>query len=143
MDQILLPKRRMRAAHGFSLLELTLVVVIMGVLMSVVAISVLGQGDKAKIQATKTSMTTIQQTLDSYHLEYNAYPPTLQLLQQLDGYLQANKPVEDGWKHAYWYKAPGTSRPYELVSMGKDGEYGTADDMDIWTVFQNQNSPQQ
>lgn len=138
MDQRTPPPRRYRVAPGFSLIELTLVVVILGVLMAVVAVNVLGQGEKAKLQATKTSMTTIQTQLDAYHLEYSAYPPDLLLLQRLDGFLSPNKPIEDGWKRAYWYKSPGTSRPYELISMGKDGEYGTGDDIDIWTMYDKQ-----
>ena len=132
-------RRRRPAARGFSLMELMLVVVILGVLMAVVAVNVMGQGEKAKIQATKTSMNTIQQTLQSYQLEYSAYPPNLDLLRQLDGYLQQNKPVEDGWKRKYVYRVTtGLSHPYELRSIGGDGEPGTADDIDIWLMYEKE-----
>lgn len=133
------PSRRRRAAPGFSLIELTLVVVILGVLMAVVAVNVMGQGEKAKRRATEASMTVIQQTLETYHLEYSAYPPSLELLRQLDGFLQKNKPIEDGWKRKYDYRTPGVSHPYELRSMGGDGEPGTADDIDIWTMYEKPN----
>ncbi len=143
MSTNLTPSRRRRAAPGFSLIELTLVVVILGVLMAVVAVNVMGQGEKAKKRATEASMTTIQQTLETYHLEYSDFPPNLELLRQLDGFLQQNKPVEDGWKRKYVYRVtPGLSHPYELRSVGGDGQPGTADDIDIWTMYERHEGQQ-
>ena len=138
-------KQRSRAGlrvqvPGFSLIELTLVVVILGVLMAVVAVNVLGQGEKAKIRATETSMTTIQSSLDSYHLEYSTYPPDLETLKTAK-YLTPNKPIEDGWKRTYYYVLPGSTNPYDLMSAGSDGEFGTPDDINIWTMYDNKNKP--
>lgn len=62
-------------------------IVILGVLMSVVAVNVLGQGTKAKIRATEASMNTIRVQLDAYQLEYSAYPSTLTTLQTVPGFL--------------------------------------------------------
>jgi general secretion pathway protein G len=128
------PRALGRTAPGFSLIELTLVIVILGVLMSVVAVNVIGQGERAKIGATKTTMDTIQTQLNAYHLEYNAYPPQLELLQQVDGFLSASKPIEDGWRRKFLYTVPGSkSQPYDLISNGGD-ETDIADDIDIWTM---------
>lgn len=128
--------RRVRAARGFSLIELTLVIVILGVLMSVVAVNVLGQGEKAKVRATKVTMDTIRTQLDAYHLEYSAYPPNLQLLQQLPGFLSDAKPIKDGWKRDLAYNTPGrNNRPYDLISSGGDPA-DVSDDIDIWTMDQ-------
>jgi general secretion pathway protein G len=132
-------KQMSRRARGFSLLELMLVVAIMGVLMAVVAVNVLGKGTKAKISATKSSMATIQTELDAYNLEYSAYPTELTTLQKVEGYLAANKPIEDGWKRTYFYQIVSgsttmSSKPYSLLSAGDDGEFGTQDDIDVWTM---------
>lgn len=131
--------RRVRAARGFSLIELTLVIVILGVLMSVVAVNVIGQGEKAKVRATKVTMDTIRTQLDSYHLEYSEYPPTLATLQKVPGFLSASKPIKDGWGRQFAYAAPGRSgdRPYDLLSSGAKIEE-TTDDIDVWTMDQDQ-----
>lgn len=126
------PRRLARTAPGFSLIELTLVIVILGVLMSVVAVNVVSQGEKAKIGATKTTMDTIQAQLNAYHLEHSAYPPDLELLKQ--GFLSESKPIQDGWKRKFLYQAPGRNeRPYDLMSSGGDVADLT-DDIDIWTM---------
>jgi general secretion pathway protein G len=131
-----IPHRRARVAPGFSLIELTLVVVILGVLMSVVAVNVLGQGEKAKKRATEVSMDTIRISLDAYHLEYSAYPPTLPTLQKVPGFLTDSKALKDGWKREFLYRVPGKgTRPYSLLSNGADID-DLADDIDVWTMSQ-------
>lgn len=126
--------RRARAAHGFSLIELTLVIVILGVLMSVVAVNVVGQGQRAKVRATKVTMDTIRTQLDSYHLEYSAYPPTLETLQKVPGFLSDTKPIKDGWGRQLAYRTPGASnRPYDLLSSG-DNLDDIGDDIDVWKM---------
>ena len=126
------PRRLARTAPGFSLIELTLVIVILGVLMSVVAVNVVKQGEKAKIGATKTTMDTIQSQLDAYHLEHSAYPPDLELLKR--DLLSDSKPIQDGWKRKFFYQVPGRGeRPYDLISSGGDVADLT-DDIDIWTM---------
>lgn len=128
--------RLVRAARGFSLIELTLVIVILGVLMSVVAINVIGQGEKAKVRATKVTMDTIRQQLDAYHLEYSAYPPSLPTLQKVPGFLSDAKPIKDGWGRELAYQTPGrNNRPYDMLSSGGDLE-DLSDDIDIWTMDQ-------
>ncbi len=127
-------RARRRSAPGFSLIELTLVIVILGVLMGVVAINVLGQGEKAKIRATEASMDIIRSNLESYHLEYSDYPSTLALLQSVPGFLSDAKALKDGWDREFYYRVPGNNnRPYDLSSVGADVNDLT-DDIDIWTM---------
>ncbi len=127
-------RSRCRTAPGFSLIELTLVIVILGVLMGVVAINVLGQGEKAKIRATEASMDIIRSSLESYHLEYSDYPASLTILQTVPGFLSDAKALKDGWDREFYFRVPGNNnRPYDLSSVGADVNDLT-DDIDIWTM---------
>lgn len=128
--------RRVRRAPraGFSLLELTLVVAIIGVLLAVVAVNVIGQGEKANIKATQASLATLKNAIASYNLEYKAYPTAL-------NDLVTTKLVEpglkDAWKRDFFYSnqgRPGTEQEYLLSSLGKDGAAGTADDISVWDL---------
>jgi general secretion pathway protein G len=119
---------------GFSLLELMLVLAIMGILMAVVAINVLGTGDKAKIRATKASLQNIQTMLKSYHLEFSAPPPELMTLVATKA-LEKGK-LKDAWGMDFLYDPNGTTvdEPYFLGSMGPDKRQGTPDDIDAWKM---------
>ena len=93
----------------------------------------LGQGDKAKVRATETSMETIKSQIDSYILENSAPPATLQTLVTA-GLLQNGK-LSDGWGRPFGYR-PESSMPgrqYELWSNGKDPE-DTSDNINVWTM---------
>jgi general secretion pathway protein G len=126
--------KKTRRARGFSLLELMLVLAIMGILMAVVAINVLGAGDKAKITATKATLKNIKTAMASYHLEYSGFPPSLQTLITTK-YLE-NMKLEDGWKNTLLYdpNGPNTDQPYYLGSAGPDKVVGTDDDISVWTM---------
>lgn len=122
------------AARGFSLLELTLVIVIIGVLMGIVAVNVLGQGEKAKTRATKASLLTIKNQLSSYNLEYSAYPPDLKTL--VTAKLIEDGKMKDGWANDFYYDPKGRSKeqPFILGSPGPDKAPGTEDDVNVWTM---------
>jgi len=126
------------ATHGFSLLELMLVLAIIGILMSVVAVNVLGAGDKAKNKASRASMETIKNALTNYNLTHSAYPPALATLQTTKE-LDASKPLKDGWGRDFVYNAQSANkeRPFTLFSAGPDGNTGTDDDIDVWTMYEN------
>lgn len=126
-------RRASRHAAGFSLIELTLVIVILGVLMGVVAVNVLGQGNKAKIRATEASMNTIRTQLEAYQLEYSDYPPTLTTLQTVPGFLSDATALKDGWDRQFIYRVPGSNKAYDLKSVGADPNDAT-DDIDVWTM---------
>jgi general secretion pathway protein G len=121
-----------RARRGFSLLELTLVLVILGVLMAVAAVNVLGQGEKAKITATRATLATIKNAITQYHLEQSAYPPDLNTLVTAH-ILEAGK-LADAWKRPLVYdpQGPSPDHPFILFSKGPDGLSPSADDIDAW-----------
>jgi general secretion pathway protein G len=125
------------ARPGFSLLELTLVVMLMGILMAVVAISLPGYLHRTRVTATWGSMRTIKTALLTYS-GYNggAYPPALSVLQSGTApLLDQQTKLQDSWKHDFLYVTPGSNgRAYDLVSKGANGvfENGGGDDLDIW-----------
>lgn len=123
-----------RMARGFSLLELTLVLAIIGILMAVAAVNILGQGTRAKISATKATINTVSSALKQYNLEYSAYPPDLKVL--VTAKLLENKPLKDGWQHELYYDPRGRNKdqPYILGSSGEDGVMGNEDDINVWTM---------
>ena len=130
--------RQRQSRRGFSLIEIMLVVVIIGMLMGVAAYSMLGQGNKARIATTKMSLHTIDGALQQYNLEKGSYPASLSALTSgSTPYLKLTN-LTDGWKHPIWYAVPGPNgKPYSLYSAGPDGEAGTQDDIDVWTMDQD------
>jgi len=120
------------SARGFSLLELTLVLVILGVLMAVAAVNVLGQGEKAKVTATRASLSVIKNGLQEYHLTYSAYPNDLQTLVVVK-ILEAGK-LSDGWKRPFIYDplGPSPEQPFILYSRGTDNQSPSQDDISAW-----------
>lgn len=139
MQHVLASKNRrsLRRTPGFSLLELMLVLAIIGVLTAVVAVNVVGAGGRAKVRATMASMTTVKSALNTYNLDNSAYPPTLPALQSggTKAYLDPSLKLADGWGRPFYYAVPGlNSQPYDLISSGEDGQGGTEDDINVWTM---------
>jgi general secretion pathway protein G len=135
MDMHRITRRRIRP--GFSLIELTLVLAIIGVLAAFAAYSLVGVGERSRRKATMANMQTIRTAINMYHASYNGqYPPTLQaLMAPPHPFLDPEKGVEDGWGQEFLYSTPGSSgRPYDLVSLGGDRAFGTEDDLDIWNL---------
>ncbi len=124
------------ARRGFSLLELTLVILIIGVLMGVAAVAFAPALLRGKTTATKASMTTIKRAITEFQGVNNQYPTTLQALSP--GFVE--KVPNDGWDSPFYYAVPGQSgRPFDLISAGADGDYTTlADNIDVWTMDQDQ-----
>jgi len=130
---------------GFTLIEIMVVVIIIGVLTALIAPNIIGQSDKARITAAKADIHTIAMQLDLYKLDNFFYPSTDQGLQSLvtkptgrpepknwksDGYLP--RLPEDPWLNAYIYVSPGAHGAYDLSSPGPDGKPGTEDDVTSW-----------
>ncbi len=123
--------------RGFTLIEIMVVVIIIGLLAAVVVPEVMGNVDKARVTKTKQDIQTIETALTMYKLDNFTYPTTEEglkaLVQKPDdpnvqnwrpgGYLQhLNK---DGWGRNYQYQAPGThGTDYDLFSLGADGQPG-------------------
>lgn len=130
-----------RTARGFSMLELTFVIVVIGVLLGVAAYSLSGGTDRAKQRASAATLETIKRALQQFNAYENRYPATLNDLIAAK-YLE-NKPLVDGWNRNLFY-APNPEnpeRPFELRSLGADGVNGTPDDIDGWNLNAPTNRP--
>jgi general secretion pathway protein G len=124
--------RAVRRSSGFTLLEMMLVVVIIGILATVVVINIAGQGDEAKRGATITKLSQIKAALATYYTKNNGYPGSLTALVPT----LLEKVPNDAWDRPLVYYSPGqeAGKPYSLYSAGADGQNGTADDINAWTM---------
>ncbi|MFN7374217.1 MAG: type II secretion system protein GspG [bacterium] len=132
----------LHARRGFSLLEMMLVVLIMGILMGVVVISFGGQTARVERTATIAKMKQIQQALIGYSNQYGTYPPTELGLDPLAKGITKDleRVPKDEWGNFYYYQFPSAEnnpeRPFDLKSLGRDKQLNTPDDIDIWTVYE-------
>ena len=132
-------KRKSR--KGFTLIELMVVIVILGLLAALVAPKFLKRGEEAKVTTTEVQMKNIEQALKLYKLHNSFYPTTEQGLKAL-----VEKPEEDpvpkNWKGPYMEKIPkdawgndfiyiSDGKQFNLISPGPDGEEGTEDDLKV------------
>ena len=124
-----------RSARAFSLLELSLVLLIMGLLMGVAAYNLMGAGNRAKGRTTQATMVIVKGAIMTYQLHENTYPVDLDaLVKGKNPYLEDKKNA-DGWGMALRYAVPGRDgHPFSLVSAGEDQQFGTEDDLDIWLL---------
>ena len=124
-----------RTMSGFTLIEILIVVVILGILGAVVVPNILSRPDTARVQAAQTDLRALSQTLEIYRLDNFQYPSSEQGLESLidrpsgfpepknwnpEGYLK--KLPTDPWGLPYLYEKVGSS--YSLISLGADGQEG-------------------
>ncbi len=131
-----------RLASGFTLLELLVVMVIIGMLAGFVAPKFFAQIGKSETKTARAQLDALEKALDQYRLDVGHYPATEQGLQVLTErptgeakwsgpYLKKSVPL-DPWSHPYVYKFPGEHGEYDLQSYGKDGQPGgTGEAQDI------------
>ncbi|ATD60252.1 MAG: type II secretion system major pseudopilin GspG [Janthinobacterium svalbardensis] len=124
-----------RGARGFTLLELLVVIVIIGLLAAYVGPKYFAQLGKSEVTVAKAQIEAFEKSLDTYRLDVGRYPTTEEGLGALlvappaagtrwnGPYLKKAVPL-DPWGHAYQYRAPGSKGEYDIVSMGKDGQPG-------------------
>ncbi|MEN3295331.1 MAG: ral secretion pathway protein [Burkholderiales bacterium] len=133
------------AQRGFTLIEIMVVVVIMGILAALVVPKLMGRADDARITAAKQDIASIMQALKLYKLDNQRYPTTEQGLQALvqkptsgpaangwktGGYI--DKLPKDPWGGQYQYLSPGVKQEVDVFSFGADGQPGgTGNDADI------------
>lgn len=133
--------RRRRARGGFTLVELLLVLVILGILAALVVPKFSGRTEQARVTAAQTQISTFSTALNAFEIDTGSYPRGNEGLQQLvvapadvngwrGPYLMSDIPM-DPWQHPYVYEYPGrvNATGYDIISMGPDGQLGTADDI--------------
>jgi len=124
-----------RRQAGFTLIEIMVVMVIIGLLMALVGPNLIGRSEKAKSQAAAMQIERLGTVLDTFRLDTGRYPTTQEGLNALvqrpmgmerwDGpYLTKGIP-KDPWDRPYVYRSPGDGgRPYDIYSLGADGAPG-------------------
>ena len=126
-----------RQQGGFSLLEIMVVVVIIGILVATIAPNLFGETERARKTRVKVDITALEDALERYRMENFNYPTTDQGLEGLvtkssippepkhfkqGGYVKRLQ--KDPWGNDYQYISPGESGPFDLFTLGADGEVG-------------------
>ena len=138
---------------GFTLIEIMVVVIILGLLAGLVLPRILGREEEARINAAKTQIRAFESALDGFKLDNGFYPSTEQGLDALinrpeagrvprkwkeGGYLKPARIPKDPWGNKYLYFSPGNEgREYEIISYGPDAEQGGEGanaDIESWSM---------
>jgi general secretion pathway protein G len=136
--------------RGFTLLEIMVVIVILGILASLTIPSLMSNKDRADRQKAISDIVTLENALDMYRLDNGRYPTTEQGVRALvskpqlapvpthyrtDGYVR--RLPQDPWGNDYRIISPGLQGTIDVFSSGPDGEAGTDDDIGNWTLEGN------
>lgn len=128
-----------RSDRGFTLIELMVVIVILGILAGLIIPRIMGRPDEARRAKARIQMESIETALKMYKLDNGSYPKTEQGLKALveapataplpknwrpGGYLEKGQVPKDPWSNPYIYLSPGSHGEYDLSSYGADGEAG-------------------
>ncbi|HDT1604867.1 TPA: type II secretion system major pseudopilin GspG [Enterobacter sichuanensis] len=138
-------RQTFKTQRGFTLMELMVVFVILGVLASLVVPNLMGNKDRADRQKAVSDIVALENALDMYKLDNHRYPTTDQGLDALvvaptlaplaenynpEGYIR--RLPADPWGNEYVLISPGEHGAIDISSTGPDGEIGTADDINNW-----------
>ncbi len=143
----------MRNQKGFTLIEIMVVVIILGLLAGLVLPRILGREEEARTNSAKVQIKSFESALDGFKLDNGFYPATDQGLEALikrpetgripakwkeGGYLKPARIPKDPWGKDYVYISPGSEgREYEIISYGADGEQGGEGknaDIESWKI---------
>ncbi len=132
--------------EGFTLIEIMIAIVIVGIIAAISAPYFLGQVEKARVRATQATLRTLKSSLTQFRAEIGQYPETLKDLvrkprdeklarQWITPYLEGDVP-EDSWGGRLIYKpTPGQEHPYELYSYGPEGKGAPKSEwIDVWKL---------
>ena len=127
----------MKKHSGFTLVEIMVVVVIIGLLVGIVAPQVMARLEEARRTTARTQIRAFEQSLEMYNMRNSRYPTTQQGLEALVrkpsiAPIPTNYPPEgyikeiplDPWRNPYIYRCPGEKHPYDIISTGRTGEEG-------------------
>lgn len=148
-----------RSEGGFSLMEILVVVVIIGILVTLVAVNIAGKPSEARIVKAQADIGTIEQALDYYKMDNDVYPSTEQGLRSLikkptvgriptnwnGPYLKSSQVPDDPWGNPYQYLNPGLNNTHsvDVWSMGPDGETGGESSEDDVTPWQDEDEAEE
>ena len=139
-------------SRGFTLIELMVVIVILGILAAVIAPRLIGRTDEAKVTEAKVQIRNFETALKLYKLDNGFYPSTEQGLEALvvkpsvgliparwrdGGYLEKKSVPKDPWGNPYMYSSPGLNGDYDIISFGADGMRGGEGfnkDLESWNL---------
>jgi general secretion pathway protein G len=143
-------KFKRQHSRGFTLIEIMVVVVIIGILAAIVAPNIFDQPDRARIVKAKQDIAAIETALNLYKLDNFVYPSTQQGLEALVAPPQGDPPArnwkpggylksvpKDPWQNPYQYLSPGVKGEIDIFSLGADnkpGGEGAAGDIGNWTT---------
>ncbi|MDL1983827.1 MAG: type II secretion system major pseudopilin GspG [Deltaproteobacteria bacterium] len=138
--------------RGFTLIELMVVIIILGILAMYVAPKIMGRPDEARQVKARLDIASLETAIKLYRLDNGMYPGTEQGLQALvaqpetgtlakkwrkGGYLEKNRVPKDPWGNEYIYLCPGVNDDYDIISYGADGVSGGEDknkDINSWEI---------
>jgi len=129
---------RANSNAGFTLIEIMAVVLIIGLLSTIVGVSIFAQVDKGRVTSTSVQISNLESVLELYRMDNARYPTTEEGLDALinepdgaknfppGGYLQKRRIPEDPWGNPYEYEQPGqnNTHSFDLWSYGADGKPG-------------------
>ncbi|MFH1933755.1 MAG: type II secretion system major pseudopilin GspG [Pseudomonadota bacterium] len=138
--------------RGFTLIELMVVIVILGILAGLIIPRIMGRPEEARRMKARVQIESIETALKLYKLDNGSYPSTEQGLQALveapsvgqlprawrdGGYLEKGRVPKDPWDNEFIYLSPGANSDFDLISYGADGEPGGEDkdkDVNNWEL---------
>ncbi|WCE05146.1 type II secretion system major pseudopilin GspG [Pseudoxanthomonas sp. JBR18] len=124
-----LPSRA--AQGGFTLMEIIVVVILIGGIVAFAASRILGNADRAKVNLARAQVQTVAEKIQQFEMDTGHLPGSLNDLVTAPGdaggwlgpYAKESE-LKDPWNHPYQYTVPGQAAPFDLVSLGKDGQPG-------------------
>jgi general secretion pathway protein G len=138
--------------HGFTLIELMVVIVILGILAGLIVPRLMGRPEEAKQLKARMQIESLETALKLYKLDNGMYPTTEQGLEALvsapetaptprnwrrGGYLEKNRVPKDPWENDFVYLSPGIQGDFDIISYGADGVAGGEDeyrDINSWEL---------